>query len=87
MKTIEFIKKIKTLELKTEVNNIEILIKDKEDRIICSINSRQCFQFDMEWHGTELIGFAIKEELFRIVCQYASTPIEERENWFEFTSL
>ena len=37
MKTIELIEKVERLDLETEVNNIEILIKDKEARIICSI--------------------------------------------------
>ena len=79
MKTIELIEKVERLDLETEVNNIEILIKDKEGRIICSINRSQCFQFDMDWGATELIIDGVKEELFRIVCQYASTPIDERE--------
>ena len=79
MKTNELIEKVKHLGLETEVNNIEILIKDKEGRIICSINRSQCFQFNMDWYATELIVDVIKEELFRIVCQYASTPIDERE--------
>ena len=79
MKTNELIEKVKQLGLETEVNNIEILIKNKEGRIICSINRSHCFQFDMDWYGTKLISDVIKEELFRIVCQHASTPIEERE--------
>ena len=78
MKTNELIEKVKHLGLETEVSNIEILIKNKEYRILCSINRSQCFQFDMDWYATKLIIDVIKEELFRIVCQYASTPIDER---------
>ena len=77
MKTNELIEKVKNLGLETEFN-IEILIKNKAGRIICSINRSQCFQFDMDWYYTHLISGVIKEELFRIVCKYASTPIEER---------
>ena len=73
------VEKVERLVFETEVDKFEILIKDKEGRIICSINRSQCFQFDMDWDGTELIGFVIKEALFRIVLQYASTPIDERE--------
>ena len=79
MKTIELIEKVERLGLKTEVDNIEILIKNKEYRIICSINRSQCFQFNIDWHATELISDVIKEELFRIVLQYVITPIDERE--------
>ena len=78
MKTIELIEKVERLDLETEVNNIEILIKNKEYRILCSINRSQCFQFDMDWYNTKLIIDGVKEELFRIVCQYVSTPIDER---------
>ena len=80
MKTNELIEKVKNLGLETEVNNIEILIKNKEYRIICPINRSQCFQFDMDWYATKLIIDGVKEALFRIVCQYASTPINERGN-------
>ena len=79
MKTIELSKKVNHLGLEIEFDSHEILIKNKEGRIICSLNRSQCFQFDMDWNDTELISDVIKEELFRIVCQYASTPIDERE--------
>ena len=79
MKTIELIEKVKRLGLETDVDDFDILIVDKEGRAICSIRRNKRFQFNMDWYATELIGFVIKEELFRIVCQYASTPIDERE--------
>ena len=79
MKTIELIEKVERLGLETDVNDFDILICDKDGRAICSIKRNKCFQFNMDWYATELIGFVIKEELFRIVCQYASTPIAERE--------
>ena len=79
MKTIELIEKVKHLGLETKCDEHKIEINDKKGRILCSINRSQCFQLDMDWYATELIGFVIKEELFRIVCQYANTPIAERE--------
>ena len=78
MKTIELSKKVERLGLETTVDDFDILIKNKEYRIICSINRSQCFQFDMDWYATKLISDVVKEELFRIVCQYVSTPIDER---------
>ena len=80
MKTIELIEKVERLGLETECDEHMIGINDKNGRIICSINRNNRFQFDMDWHCTELIIDVIKEELLRIVCQYASTPIDEREN-------
>ena len=79
MKTIELIEKVERLGLETDVDDFDILIKNKEYRIICSINRSQCFQFAMDWYATKLIIDVIKEELLRIVLQYASTPIDERE--------
>ena len=78
MKTIELSKKVERLGLEIKFVKLDILIKNKEYRIICSINRSQCFQFDMDWYATKLIIDDIKEELFRIVCQYVSTPIDER---------
>ena len=78
MKTIELIEKVKHLGLESEWDHHAILINDKEGRITCSISRSHCFQFDMDWYSTELISDVIKEELFRIVCHYASTPIDER---------
>ena len=80
MKTNELIEKVNHLGLETECCIHDVVINAKEGGIICSINSIQCFQLDMNWRVTELISDVIKEELFRIVCQYASTPINERGN-------
>ena len=80
MKTIELFKKVKHLGLETEYDYYHILIDDKKGRTICCINRSHRFQLDMDWYVTELISDTIKEELFRIVCQYASTPIDERGN-------
>ena len=80
MKTSELIKKVKQLGLETEYDYYDILIDDKEGRTICTIKRRHRFQLDMDRYVTELISDSIKEELFRIVCQYASTPIGERGN-------
>ena len=87
MKTNELIEKVKHLGLETDYDSQGILITNKEGRLICYINLSQRFQLDMDHYSTDIIEDVIKEELFRIACQYASTPIEERENWFEFTSL
>ena len=78
MKTNELIEKVKRLGLETEVDGFDILIVDKEGGTICSINRNKRLQLDMDWEVTELISDVIKEELLRIVCQYASTPIDER---------
>ena len=79
MKTNELIEKVERLGLETDVDDFDILIADKEGRAICSIKRNKRFQFNMDWYATELIGDVIKEELLRIVLQYASTPIDERE--------
>ena len=79
MKTIELIEKVKHLGLETGYDSQRILITNKEGRIICSINRTQRFQFVMDHYYTDRIEDVIKEELFRIVCQYVSTPIDERE--------
>ena len=79
MRTNELIEKVKRLGLETDVDDFDILIADKKGRTICSINRNKRFQLNMDWYVTELISDVIKEELLEIVCQYASTPIAERE--------
>ena len=79
MKTIELSKKVERLGLEIKFVKLDILIDDKEGRTICSISRSHRFRLDMDHWAIELISDVIKEELFRIVCQYASTPIEERE--------
>ena len=79
MKTIELIEKVKNLGLETDYDRHDILINDKQGGTICTINRSHRFQLDMEYYTTDIIEDVIKEELFRIVCQYASTPIDERE--------
>ena len=79
MKTIELIEKVERLGLETDVDDFDILIADKEGRAICSIKSNKRFQLNTDWYATELISDVIKEALFRIVLQYVSTPIDERE--------
>ena len=78
MKTIELIEKVKNLGLETDYDRYNILINDKQGGTICTINRSHRFQLDMEYYTTDIIEDVIKEELFRIVCQYASTPIDER---------
>ena len=79
MKTIELIEKVERLGLEIKFVKLDILIDDKEGRTICSISRSHRFRLDMDHWAIELISDVIKEELFRIVCQYASTPIDERE--------
>ena len=79
MRTIELIEKVKHLGLETDFDSQGILITNKEGIVLCYINCSQRFQLDMDHYSTDTIEDGIKEELFRIVCQYASTPIGERE--------
>ena len=78
MKTNELIEKVKHLGLETKYDSQGILITNKEGIVLCYINLSQRFQLDMDHYYTDRIEDVIKEELFRIACQYASTPIYER---------
>ena len=83
MKTIELIEKVKHLGLETDYDSQGILITNKEGILFCYIKRSQRFQLDMDHYYTDRIEDGIKEELFRIVCQYASTPIGERANDYQ----
>ena len=79
MKTIELIEKVKRLGLETECDEHKIEINDKKGRTVCLINRKHCFIFTTDYYVNERFPYSFKEELLRIVCQYASTPIDERE--------
>ena len=79
MKTIELIEKVERLGLETECDEHKIEINDKKGRTVCLINRKHCFIFTTDYYVTERFPYSFKEALLGIVCQYASTPIEERE--------
>ena len=79
MKTNELIEKVKNLGLETECDEHKIEINDKNGRTVCSISCKHCFIFTTDYYVTERFPYSFKEELLRIVCLYASTPIDERE--------
>ena len=56
-----------------------IEINDKKGRAVCLISRKHCFIFTTDYYVNERFPYSFKEELLRIVCQYASTPIDERE--------
>ena len=79
MKTNELIEKVKHLGLETKCDEHKIEINDKKGRTVCSISRKHCFIFTTDYYVNEGFPYSFKEALFRIVCQYARTPIEERE--------
>ena len=79
MKTIELIEKVERLGLETECDEHKIEINDKKGRTVCLISRKHCFIFTTDYYVNERFPYSFKEALLGIVCQYASTPIEERE--------
>lgn len=79
MKTTELIEKVERLGLETKCDEHKIEINDKKGRTVCLINRKHCFIFTTDYYVNERFHYSFKEELLRIVCQYASTPIGERE--------
>ena len=79
MKTIELIEKVERLGLETECDEHKIEINDKKGRTVCLINRKHCFIFTTDYYVNERFPYSFKEALLGIVCQYASTPIDERE--------
>ena len=79
MKTIELIEKVKHLGLETKCDEHKIEINDKKGITVCLISRKHCFIFTTDYYVNERFPYSFKEALLGIVCQYASTPIEERE--------
>lgn len=79
MKTNELIEKVKQLGLETKCDEHKIEINDKKGRTVCLINRKHCFIFTTDYYVNERFPYSFKEALLEIVCQYASTPIAERE--------
>ena len=79
MKTNELIEKVKHLGLETKCDEHKIEINDKNGITVCLISRKHCFIFTTDYYVNEKFPYSFKEALLGIVCQYASTPIEERE--------
>ena len=79
MKTIELIEKVERLGLETKCDEHKVEINDKKGRTVCLINRKHCFIFTTDYYVNERFPYSFKEALLGIVCQYASTPIDERE--------
>ena len=79
METIELIEKVERLGLETKCDEHKIEINDKKGRTVCLINRKHCFIFTTDYYVNERFPSSFKEALLGIVCQYVSTPIDERE--------
>ena len=78
MKTKEFIKKIEELgyEVSTYDDFIEVVY---EEKIVYLISNKIMYTFDNVSIKTFQLGENERAILFKLVVEYASTPIEERE--------
>lgn len=81
MRTKEFIKRVEELGYGVDksLNSIDI-IENETGYIICVISRRQLYSICIGEHlAIETLRSRITKELFKLITEYAKTPIEERE--------
>ncbi|WP_416335064.1 hypothetical protein ACKRLN_01795 [Anaerococcus sp. DFU013_CI05] len=85
MKTKEFIERVKQLGLHVEEDRLFIRLFDYDsDEDLAVIFKYTMYNFNTLFLGFRLVNDDFKKELFDLLVEYASTPIEEREEEKKF---
>lgn len=80
MKTKEFIRKVKKLGFNVNVKNIKgIWIENSNGSNVAYVCRYKMYEFDTVFFAFENIPELKKVSLFNLLVEYASTPLDERE--------
>lgn len=79
MKTKEFIRKIEDLGFKIEKGFSEFIITSPFDTWIAVVDRKEICQINNNYSEWGLLNDSFKKEVFNIISEYASTPLDERE--------
>lgn len=80
MKTSEFIRKVESLGYIADVNDYEIFVEMPcVVALIASVLRNTTNVIDTEWTAFIELPESERAELFSVLAEYASTPIEQRE--------
>lgn len=81
MKTKDFIRCVKKLglEVGTWQDEGDIYVKGEYSEVYALVNENYVFSVDTSWSDFFVLENNIKYKLFKLLVEYASTPIEDRK--------
>ena len=81
MKTIEFIEKALASEYveQYEITDESILLLDKRNDPIATVSFTEVMGIDTRYWSFNCMDNSSKNEMLDLLCEYAKTPLEERE--------
>lgn len=81
MKTVEFKQAVEELgyfiDFETYIK--ELVIRSAEEYVLVSITKNTMFSLSTRYDSFEVLNDSSKERLLNIACEYAATPLDERE--------
>ena len=77
MKTKEFIKCVEDMGF--NISNVEGNLRITDDTTLAWVNRFLEFSIDTEWSDFDYLSEKTKRELFILIVEYASTPLDDRE--------
>lgn len=82
--TKKFIKEVKAIGLVTKVGEGFILVEDSKGNNLAYIDTTIMYRFDTIYIDFEELSEFYRKRLFNLLVEYASTPINEREEPLKF---
>ena len=83
--TKEFIKEVKELGLKIDTQTKEgILVKNSNGIYVAYVSITKMYHFEINFSDFNILPEKLKSKLYRLICDYAGTPIYEREGLQKF---
>lgn len=79
MKTKEFIRKIKDLGFEIEKGFSEYIITSQFDTWVAQVSRREICRINNNYTEWGLLNDSFKKDVFDIIFEYASTPLDERK--------
>ena len=81
MKTSELIEKALVIEYveRHEKTDESIFLLDKRNKPIATVSSTELMEIDTRYDSFNCMDNSSKNEMLGLLCEYAKTPLEERE--------
>ena len=79
MRTKEFIKRVEELGFGTWITGNTVYISKGNDKIMARVEVHKTLSIDFVYPSNRSLEEEIRKKLFDLVVEYASTPIEDRE--------
>lgn len=84
MRTEEFIKRVEELGFGTWITGNAVYISKGNDKTIARVEVHKTLSIDFVYPSNRSLEEEIRKKLFDLVVEYASTPVEDREEEKKF---